>query len=131
MSDFIERWIAESEDNAKVLAEERLIVEVAESIWAVLEKKKLNKADLANLLEKERSDITQLLDGNRNMTLRTLADIAFALNSHVKVWIDDGNNALEWQDINAQVSIRMPLKPLLEIVDAENEGWNYLERLSA
>jgi transcriptional regulator with XRE-family HTH domain len=45
----------------------------------------LTKAAMADTLGWHRSSITKLLSGTRNMTLETLADLAFALNRPVKV----------------------------------------------
>jgi len=45
----------------------------------------LTRADIARLLGKNKSVITRKLTGTSNMTLETLADLAFALDRPVKV----------------------------------------------
>lgn len=60
--------------------QEKLILAVTEAIWAALEDRKMSKADLAKALGCSKSHVTYLLDGSRNMTLRTLANISIVLN---------------------------------------------------
>jgi transcriptional regulator with XRE-family HTH domain len=69
----------------KELARQELIVSVTEQIWATLEDSGLSKADLARALETSKSHVTQLLGGNRNMTLATLADIGEAIGVKPRV----------------------------------------------
>lgn len=61
------------------LNREGLILEVTEEIWRVMKRRKITKAELAQRVGCGKSHITQLLNGGRNMTLRTLADICTAL----------------------------------------------------
>lgn len=55
------------------------IMDVTESICAVLEEKNMDRKDLANKMNKSKGYISQLLNGERNMTLETLAEICYAL----------------------------------------------------
>lgn len=61
------------------IAQEKLILDVTESVFEQLELQGKSKADLAKCMNRSNAYITQILNGSRNMTLRTLADIAFAL----------------------------------------------------
>lgn len=79
MSDFLEAWANESPENAKLSAQESLILEVTEEIWRLLDEKDISKAQLAEAMQKSKAYVTQLLNGSRNMTLRTLSDISIAL----------------------------------------------------
>lgn len=79
-----EKWADQSEEHARVYAQEGLILDVTEAIWEEMEKSGIKKKDLAKMLGKSPAYITQLLNGSRNMTLRTLADIAFAMNIKLK-----------------------------------------------
>lgn len=65
--------------------QEKLILDVTELIAGLMERNKVNKTQLADLLEVGRSYITQLLDGTKNMTLRTIADVFTALDSELVV----------------------------------------------
>jgi transcriptional regulator with XRE-family HTH domain len=69
----------------RLLAEEALILDSTELISELMHEKGLTRADLAKLVGKTRAFVTQVLAGNRNMTLRTLADLAFALDGRVTV----------------------------------------------
>ena len=76
--------------NRKV-AQEKLILDVTESIFEVLEAQGKSKADLAKAMGRSNAYITQLLNGSRNMTLRTLSDIGFALNVQPRIEIGTGS----------------------------------------
>lgn len=76
---FIEQWRNQSADNDKLLAQEEFILAATESIWGALEDRGWSKADLARELGKSKSYISQLLNGGRNMTLRTFAEISHVM----------------------------------------------------
>jgi transcriptional regulator with XRE-family HTH domain len=58
----------------KLLAQEELILEVTETICDLLEKEKVTRKELADRLRKSKGFVSQLLNGGRNLTLRTVAD---------------------------------------------------------
>jgi transcriptional regulator with XRE-family HTH domain len=59
----------------KLLSQEELILEVTEAICELLEKEKISRKELADRLGKTKGFVSQLLNGGRNLTLRTVADI--------------------------------------------------------
>jgi transcriptional regulator with XRE-family HTH domain len=63
----------------KLLAQEELILEVTETICDILENEKVSRKELADRLGKSKGFISQLLNGGRNLTLRTVADILHVL----------------------------------------------------
>lgn len=75
------------EISEREMACERLRFNITEDILLAMQDSGTSKADLAKKLGKSKAHISQLLDGGRNMTLKTLSDIAYALNSEVKVAI--------------------------------------------
>lgn len=75
---WLETWLARGE-HRKLHAEEAFILEVTEKLLEAMEKQQINQNELASRLGKSRAFVSQLLNGSRNMTLRTLADICFAL----------------------------------------------------
>ena len=93
MTDFLDRWAQSSEANAKLVAQEMLITEATEAVWSALEHAGINKSELAERLGTTKGYVSQVLSGSRNMTLRTLADICFAVGAtprvHVEVESDD------------------------------------------
>lgn len=74
-----------SPHNRRLLREEELIVEVAEALSKVMEEESMTKTELARRLGKTKGFISQLLGGGRNLTLRTIADVADTLGCHVQV----------------------------------------------
>jgi len=97
MTDFLEQWASRSEANAKLLAEEVLITEVTEAIWRAMEEAGLTKAELAKKMEATKGHVSQVLNGNRNMTLRTLADICFALDRKPSLRLEARKTVDGWQ----------------------------------
>ena len=67
-------------DLKKKIAQEQLILDVTESVFEQLEIQGKSKVDLAEAMGCSKAYVTQLLNGSRNMTLRTLSDVAFALD---------------------------------------------------
>lgn len=65
---------------ARLMAQENLIMEVSESICKILEMEKIKRKDLAKRLGKTKGFISQVLNGGRNITLRTVADIAHSID---------------------------------------------------
>lgn len=69
----------------RLVEEESLILEATERITEVMDAEGISKAELARRLDKSRAYVTQVLDGSRNMTLRTLSDLAFALGYRIRI----------------------------------------------
>jgi transcriptional regulator with XRE-family HTH domain len=61
------------------LEQERFILDVTEMICELMNKTGVSKSDLATKLGRTKSHVTQLLSGNRNLTVRTLSDVLVAL----------------------------------------------------
>jgi transcriptional regulator with XRE-family HTH domain len=69
----------------RLLAQESLILEVTEEICRLLNTSKTSRQELARRLGKSKGFVTQVLSGERNMTLRTAADLADALDHRLQV----------------------------------------------
>jgi transcriptional regulator with XRE-family HTH domain len=67
------------EEFRRLFAQEDLILEVTETLCELLEKEKISRKELADRLGKSKGFISQLLNGGRNLTLRTVADILHVL----------------------------------------------------
>jgi len=80
----IEKLNPQSKD-AQLYLQEKLIFEVTECIAELMQKNNVRKADLAKKLGKSKGYITQLLNGNANMTLRTISDVFWALGSALEI----------------------------------------------
>lgn len=86
-------------------AEERFLLDVSDAIQDRLEAMQMDRAELAGLLKTDKSHVTQILSGYRNMTLRTLARICLALKIRPKlIFVPLGfGEALEVQFTDADV----------------------------
>lgn len=73
----------EDPEFAKLMAQGDLIMEVTETLCELLEKEKVSRKELAERLGKSKGFISQLLNGGRNLTLRTVADILHVLGYKV------------------------------------------------
>lgn len=72
----------------RLLAQERFILEVTERICAYMDKHNITRTELARRLGKSKGFVSQLLDGGRNLTLRTLADVSYALDSKLTLAVE-------------------------------------------
>ncbi|MGZ8927061.1 MAG: helix-turn-helix domain-containing protein [Methylobacter sp.] len=90
-----ENFLSDSDFDRKSYAREALMMNVTEDILVAMENKGVTKTELARLLHKSKSFVTQTLSGSRNMTLKTLADIAFNLDLTVSIAFEDKTKFLE------------------------------------
>lgn len=67
----------------RLVAQEALIADAQELLVGLLDHDIVSRTDLAGRLGKSKGFVTQLLSGERNFTLRTLADCAHALGYRV------------------------------------------------
>jgi transcriptional regulator with XRE-family HTH domain len=74
-----------SVQNRRLLQEEELILDVTESLSRLLEEVGLSKTELARRLGKTKGFVSQILAGGRNLTLRTIADVADALDYRIHI----------------------------------------------
>lgn len=122
-----EKWADQSEEHARVYAQEGLILDVTEAIWEKMEQIGIKKKDLAKMLGKSPAYITQLLNGSRNMTLRTLADIAFSMNIKPKFHFGEEDKVFSQQVFvkRAEPIIKCPV-----IVAGQENQWSGSKRLA-
>lgn len=124
--DYIDQWLEESEENRRLYAQEELIVEASDCICDELERQNLSRATLAERLGRSKAYVTQMLNGSRNMTLRTLADAAYALGKHVRIQFEDPDESENWTDDAAVTPYRRKLMELAAI-EAANTDWTDIE----
>jgi len=75
--------IVKDEEFRRLFAQEDLILEVTETICELLDNEKVSRKELADRLGKSKGFISQLLNGGRNLTLRTVADILHVLGYRI------------------------------------------------
>jgi len=81
---FIQNLLSDDEGR-KLYFREDLMFEVTEAICKVMQEQGMNKAELARRSGVTKSNITQLLSGDHNMTLVTISDLLFALGFKLQV----------------------------------------------
>lgn len=103
----------ENENFERIMAQEDFIMEVTENFCRVLNEEHMSRSRLANLMGKTKGFISQVLNGGRNLTLRSLADIAFALGYTVsislvkkrhKIKTDNSSFVLDWNKDRKKIS---------------------------
>ncbi len=123
-------WLSASDFNQRLFAEESLIIDAAEEIWAVMERKGITKTDLAALLGTSKANITQLLNGSRNMTLRTLADISHSLGQKVAIKLSEYRQADEdWEPSGHVIYVARSFRPGSFEYMAANDGVEWQEAM--
>ena len=80
-----ETFEAASTQHRRLLQQEKLILEVTDVLSDALRREGLSKTDLATRLEKTKGFVSQVLAGDRNLTLRTIADVADALGYEIHI----------------------------------------------
>jgi len=73
----------EDPEVARLVVQGELIMEVTETLCELMEKEKISRKELADRLGKSKGFVSQLLNGGRNLTLRTVADILHVLGYKV------------------------------------------------
>jgi antitoxin component HigA of HigAB toxin-antitoxin module len=79
------KQLMESPDRRRALLQERAIVRATELIETLLEQQGISRTDLADMLGKHKSWVTQLLDGEKNKTIRTVADVLAVLGHEMRI----------------------------------------------
>jgi transcriptional regulator with XRE-family HTH domain len=92
-------WTRESPENERLLAQEYLIATVAQEIWEVMERADVSRATVAERLGKTRSFVTQILSGSKNLTLRTISDIAHALDCEITIKLESACQQDGWVEL--------------------------------
>jgi plasmid maintenance system antidote protein VapI len=74
------------EDDPRYIAE-GLLIEINEQVVHLMERKGINRTQLAALLDVSSAYVTKLLNGNENLTIKQLVRLSAALDSSVDVAI--------------------------------------------
>ena len=84
---WFEEKIETLENNAEFLTEEK-ILEFTERVIIEMEKKNINRVQLATAMGNSKAFVTKLLKGNANMTVKTMVAVAHALgcNLHIDLY---------------------------------------------
>jgi transcriptional regulator with XRE-family HTH domain len=116
----------EDPEFARLMAQGDLIMEVTETLCELLEKEKISRKELADRLGKSKGFISQLLNGGRNLTLRTVADILHvlgykvALTAHKEEVKRQKSNIIEFPNTYTQRKKTVENWEELEVPRADN-----------
>lgn len=75
--------------NLRLFQQERLLFDVTEQMCKSMKKKGISRSQLAKLLGKSKGRISQILDGERNLTLRIVANVFTALGQSTVISAED------------------------------------------
>jgi transcriptional regulator with XRE-family HTH domain len=78
--DLVDKYKDDSEFRA-----EGVILDITEKIVAKMEEKNISRAELARRLGVSKAFITKLLNGNTNLTLKTMVSVAAALGCELNI----------------------------------------------
>jgi len=81
----LSQQVAVTKEGRRLLQEEGAILEVTELICELMEKMGVSRSELARRLGKTKGYVTQLLNGETNMTLRTIAGVFATLDQELHV----------------------------------------------
>lgn len=76
--------MAATQEGRRLLQQEQTILDVTELICQEMKKQGMTKAQLAQKMGVSKSAITQMLAGERNMTLRLVSDVLFVLGKKLQ-----------------------------------------------
>ena len=82
------------EEFDRLVRQEELILQVTEVLTQALEDAGMKKGELAKRLGKSPGFVSQVFGGGRNLTLRTVADIAGALSLRPRLELSSVQNSL-------------------------------------
>ena len=83
MSELLVEKLTKTREGMRLYQQERAIQEVTDVICELLVEQGVSRSDLARRLGKTKGYVTQLLDGQANMTIRTICDVFSALDRAV------------------------------------------------
>jgi len=75
----------EKSDEQALYQQERLLFDATELLSRAMKDEHITKAELARRIRKSKAYVTQVLRGRHNMTLRTLAELTWALGYSVEL----------------------------------------------
>lgn len=82
-------WFKETPESLRLVAEETALLEASELVAACLEDRHIKKSTLADRLGVSRSEVTQRLNGKRNLTVRTLGAMLHELGYRLRFDVQD------------------------------------------
>lgn len=110
MTDFLDEIVKSSPEMKRLVTEEGFILDAIEEIYAAMEKAGVSKTDLARELGCSLANISQKLRGTSNLTLRTVAAIAHAMNLKPTIKLEDPQTSNGWGQVYVNHAFSAPGK---------------------
>jgi len=85
MDQTLSEKITSTDEGMRLFQQSKLNLEFTEMVCGLMEEKGVSRSELAERLGTSLSSITQILDGSRNITMRTASDLVVALGKAVNV----------------------------------------------
>jgi transcriptional regulator with XRE-family HTH domain len=85
MTDTVLQHFVADPEGMRLFQQERLAAEIADLICKTMRKEHVTQSEFAERLQKSKGRVSQMLNGNSNLTLRTVADAFTALNKTLRV----------------------------------------------
>lgn len=82
-SDIIAQRLAKSENLKRLFALDVAMLSITSALIEEMQKQNVSRVDLAKRIGKSKGFVSQVLSGSRNMTVRTIAEIAVALGKEI------------------------------------------------
>lgn len=108
MTDFLDKIVEASPGMKRLVAEEGFILDAIEEIYAAMEKMGVSKSDLARELGTSQANISQKLRGTSNLTLRTVAAVAHAMNLRPRLSLEDPAAKNGWGKVYVNMAFNNP-----------------------
>lgn len=81
-----------------------IVIEILDNLYKRMEEKRINKAELAKRLGKSKAYVTKLLQGDyNNLTIKTLVELALAINESPQKFFDLVRVFADEEDIEKEV----------------------------
>ena len=82
-SDIVAQRLAKSKELKRHFAHDVAMLSVTAALISTMQAQGVTRTELADRIGKSKAFVSQVLSGSRNMTLRTIADIALALGKEL------------------------------------------------
>ena len=90
----------------RLLRQEEFILDVTETLTQALQESGVTKAELAKRLKRSPGFVSQVFGGGRNLTLRTISDIAAALSLQPSVHLSSSPQVVPATDTHFTLEVR-------------------------
>ncbi|ODB94072.1 hypothetical protein A3194_05275 [Candidatus Thiodiazotropha endoloripes] len=92
------QWYKSLDEDPEYLAED-FKIEFAICVEKLMDKRGMNKSDLARLIESSPAYITKVLSGNTNLTIESMTKLSFAVGGKLHINVADRLDNFAWVNL--------------------------------